>query len=205
MNAHDLITFGLQPTQAKAFAPFLADAFDRFFIRTPEQQAGFLAQAMHESRSFTRLEENLYYTSAGRVMQVWPARFHSLASVQAVLRKPEQLANTVYSNRNGNGDFASGDGWRFRGRGLMGLTFRSNYFAASQAIGRDYLAQPDLVAQPEDATLTAAWYWHTNGCNDLMSRGEFDKTTRRINPALQGFSERRALYADIRSAMEETV
>jgi putative chitinase len=203
MMVTELIAVHVQPTQAKAFAAHITAAFERFDIVSLEQRAGFLAQAMHESRDFTRLEENLYYTTAGRVQQIWPTRFPSLAQVEAVLRRPEVLANTVYSNLNGNGDFASGDGWRFRGRGLFQLTFRANYSAASQVLGRNYVAHPELVAQPEDAALTAAWFWASSGCNDLMARGEFDKTTRRINAGLAGYSERRSLFADIRSALQD--
>lgn len=201
MTALHLIAVRVQPTQAKAFAPHIEAACVRFNIATFEQRCAFLAHAMHESNLFTKLEEDLYYTTAKRVQQVWPTRFSTLASAAAVLRQPRLLANTVYCDRDGNGSFASGDGWRFRGRGLFQLTFRNNYAAASNAIGRDYLARPELVAQPEDAALTAAWYWAANGCNELMLRGEFDKTTRRINRAGAGYHERRHLYADIRAAL----
>lgn len=202
MDTLDLIRLGIHPTQAKQFAPVLDPAMQRFGIASVDQRAGFLAQAMHESNDFKHLEEDLFYRRAPRVMEMWPTRFVSIDAVDAVLGKPELLANTVYSNRNGNGDFASGDGWRFRGRGLFQLTFRDNYRLASQELGINYLEQPELVAQPEGAALTAAWFWHTRGCNELMARGEFDRTTRKINPGLAGFNERHNRYAAVKALLE---
>ena len=104
-------------------------------------------------------------------------------------------------DRYGNGSFTSGDGWRYRGRGLIQLTFRDNYAAASEALGRDYVARPEWVALPPDAVLTAAWFWASAGCNELMLRGLFDATTRRINPAMAGASDRRMQFARIAAEM----
>lgn len=203
MTVVELIACGIQPTQAKAFAPHLTSTFERFKIDTSEQRAAFIAQACHESRNFTRLEESLYYTTVQRLMEMWPSRFASVTAAKAMLRRPEALANTVYSNWLGNGDYASGDGWRYRGRGLFGLTGLDNYRVASEELGRDYVRRPELVAQPEDAALTAGWFWSKNGCNALMLRGLFDQTTRKINRAMVGQKERRLLYADVRAALRQ--
>ena len=192
ITVQKLIACGVSPTQAKQFAEPLSQAFDRFGVVTVLQQAAFIAQAMHESASFARLEENLFYSRPERIQQVWPSRFPSLNDAARVARNPEALANIVYADRMGNTQ--PGDGWRFRGRGLFQLTGRENYARAGAALGLDLEAHPELVALPPAAGLTAAWYWSDSGCNELMASGEFDKTTRRINGGAIGATERRALF-----------
>ncbi len=196
-----LIACGVQPTQAKVFAPLLAAAANRFDILTVQQQAGFIAQAMHESRGFVCLEENLYYSTPERVRAIFSTRVGSLSDAAKLIKNPQGLANTVYANRNGNRDTASGDGWRYRGRGLFQLTFADNYRAAGDALSKAYLSQPDLVSQAEGAALSAGWFWSAMGCNAFMSGGEFDATTKRINPAMAGAAERRAIYATCQEAL----
>lgn len=191
-----LIAAGVHPTQAKAFAEPLKAAMALFDISTRERQAAFLAQCMIESQSFTRLEENLYYTTPARIDAVFSA-VKSIEEATLYVRNPQRLANKVYANRNGNGDEASGDGWAFRGRGLFQLTGRANYKAASEGVGMGavYLHKPGLVAEPSDACLTAAWYWQSRGCNQLIDAGNFDSTTRLINgPAMLHKHERAAAF-----------
>jgi len=106
-------------------------------------------------------------------------------------RNPKELANTVYSNRIGNGDYDSGDGWRYRGRGVFQLTGRSNYAAAGAALWRPYKDEPDLVAQPLDACMTAGWYWDSRKLNLLA---DIDGITRKINPAMAGADDRRQRF-----------
>lgn len=193
---------GVLEAQARAFAPHLAAACERFDISTKQRIAGFLAQASHESAGMTRLEENLNYTTPARIRAVWPSRFKSDAEAAQFVRNPAKLANRVYSNKLGNGDEASGDGARFLGRGLLQLTGRSNYAAASDGVGIDYKARPELVALPEHAALTAAWFWAKAGCNGLMDAGDIDGTTRRINgPAMLGAQERRDHYHAVLAAL----
>jgi putative chitinase len=194
-----LLKCRIKPATAKEFAPHLDAAFLRFKIAAPQQKAGFLAQAMHESQDFTRLVENLYYTTPERVREVWPTRFPTLADSALVIRNPELLANTVYSNRMGNGDLSSGEGWKYRGRGIFQLTGRANYMAAGEALGRPYKYQPELVSNPPDAVLTAGWFWETAGCNDLT---DFAKITKRINGGLHGLAERRGIYLRILELMK---
>jgi putative chitinase len=194
-----LLKCRIKPATAKEFAPHLDAAFLRFKIASPQQKAGFLAQAMHESQDFTRLVENLYYTTPERVRVVWPTRFPSVADAALVIRNPELLANTVYSNRMGNGDPSSGEGWKYRGRGVFQLTGRANYMAAGEALGRPYKYQPELVSSPPDAVLTAGWFWATAGCNELT---DFAKITKRINGGLKGLAERRGIYARILEFLE---
>jgi putative chitinase len=191
-----LIAAGVHPTQAKAFSEPLKAAMALFDISTDERQAAFLAQCMIESQGFTRLEENLYYTTPARLNSIFSA-ITTDAEAALYVRNPQRLANKVYANRNGNGDEASGDGWAYRGRGLFQLTGRANYQKASEGVGMGavYLHKPSLVADPSDAALTAAWYWQSHGCNQLIDAGDFDRTTRMINgPAMLHKHERAAAF-----------
>lgn len=194
-----LIAAGVHPTQAKLFSEPLKAAMALFAIDTPTRQAAFIAQCLIESAKFTRLEENLYYTTPERIRAVFPSRVLSLPDAATLARNPEALANRVYANKNGNGDEASGDGWLYRGRGLFQLTGRANYANASQGAGLQdqYLIYPERVAKPSDACLTAAWYWWDNDCNELIDSGNFDATTRKINgPAMMHRHERAEAFDD---------
>lgn len=195
ITAQQLIDCGIDRDVAKQFELPLDAAMTAFAINTPKRAAAFLAQAAHESIGFTRLQENLSYSTPERLMEVFKGRFTGLADAAQYLRQPEKLANRVYANRLGNGDTSSGDGWRFRGRGLFQLTGRANYMAAGDGLGTDYKANPDLVAEPPDAAFTAAWYWAVGNLNAMADVGQIDVITRRINgPAMLGADERRALY-----------
>jgi putative chitinase len=194
-----LLSLSVKSDTVDEFAPHIDAVFERFKINAPAQVAGFLAQAMHESQGLTRLEESLYYTTAANVIRVFPSRFSTLADAAVVLRNPELLANTVYSNRLGNGDFSSGDGWKYIGRGIFQLTGRANYMAAGDALSRPYKYQPEIVAEVPDAVLTAGWYWAVTGCNDCAS---FDATTKKINRAMLGSKERRMIYRKLMEAMK---
>ena len=195
ITAAQLIAAGVQPTQAKAFADPLSAACALFDISTPVRIAGFVSQCVHESAGFTRLEENLFYTTPERICAMWPNRVTSLADAATLCRNPRALANRVYANRMGNGTPDTWDGWRFRGRGLFQLTGRKNYKDAAEALGRPYLTNPDLVAEPSDACLTAAWFWSCNKLNDLADASNVTAITRLINgPALAGLNERKNLF-----------
>jgi putative chitinase len=187
-----LIAAGVPPTQARLFALPLALACTRFDINTPARIAGFVAQCRVESADFTRLEENLRY----RTPEVLDLTFRSVMGLadaaQLIQAGPKAIANRVYANRLGNGSEASGDGWRYRGRGLKQLTGRTNYAEAAVALARPYVERPELVAQPEDACLTAAWFWHTIKGNALADSAQWDAITRAVNgPAMLQAAERR--------------
>lgn len=157
--------------------------------------AAFLAQVAHESDDLTALEENLNYSAEG-LLKTWPNRFSAEAAAHYA-RKPELIANRVYANRMGNGDQASGDGWRYRGRGLFQLTGKKNYAAASLAICGDasvLVKSPELVVTPEYACETAGWYWHDNDLDRFADTGDFDGLTRAINGGLNGLKERVAYW-----------
>lgn len=200
-----LIAAGVPVTQARLFAEPLKAAMALYDISTPERQAAFIAHAIIESQNFTKLEENLRYTTPERIRQVWPSRFKSAADAMPYVKNPKALANRVYALRNGNGDEASGDGWNFRGRGF-GITGRTNYRKASEGVGLGpcYLIKPDLVAQPSDACLTFAWYWQSNGCNQLVDAGNFHATTKIVNgPAMMHRAERQSTFAELKASHGE--
>lgn len=196
IDVRRLIACGLSPTAARRFAVPLAAACERFGITTPARLAAFIAQCRVESAGFTQLEEGLFYRDAERLVRIFPSRIKSIAVAQGLVRNPQALANVVYADRLGNGNQASGDGWRFRGRGLKQLTGRANYTEAAAALGRPYVEQPDLVAEDADACLTAAWFWHKTGCTPLADTWQIGEITRRVNgPAMLQASERQS-YAD---------
>ena len=190
------------------WADALDPALQRYDIRTPERIAAFLAQTGHESGQFNVLQENLRYTSAERLVKVWPRRFPSIDSAQPYVNYPKALANVVYAKRLGNGDIASGDGWRFRGRGIIQLTGRSNYVQAGAALGLDLEARPDVLLEPGPAAMAAAWFWASRGLNALADDRtsdndleDFTEITRRINGGAVGLKERLALYQRVEQAL----
>ena len=190
-----LVAAGIGPTQARAFEAPLLVACERFGIDTAARQAAFVAQCAHESRLFTALEEGLYYRAPERICAIFRSTVPAIAIAQKLACNPQRLANHVYANRNGNRDVASGDGWRYRGRGLIQLTGRSNYTRAAGELNRPYVDQPDLLLDPADACLTAAWFWHSRNLNALADAARIDDITRAINgAAMAGAQERRLLF-----------
>ncbi|WP_153130566.1 glycoside hydrolase family 19 protein [Dechloromonas hortensis] len=182
------------------WAPVLSAAMQRYEINTPARIASFLAQTGHESGQFNRLVESLYYTTPQRLMKVWPKRFPSEAIAAPYVKNEERLANYVYANRLGNGDARSGDGYKYRGRGLIQVTGRSNYAACAKALDLDLLNDPGLLIQPQYAALSAAWFWNSRGLNALADDRtgdddleDFTVITRSINGGTQGLKERLAL------------
>ncbi len=167
----------------------LNETFQRFNILTPNQQASFIGQAGHESGNFRMLEENLNYR-AETLMKVWPKRFPTLEFAKQYEKNPKKIANSVYANRMGNRDEASGDGFRFRGRGLFQLTGHAGYFHAGQALGEDFVMQPELVATPKYAAMTAGWFWDTHKLNQYADRTDYLMMTKKINGGTIGLDDR---------------
>jgi putative chitinase len=184
------------------FAGPLAVACKRFDILTRFRLAHFAAQLGHESGGFARLEENLNYT-VERLRQVWPDRFGTNATAEPYARNPDGLANLVYSGRLGNGPPASGDGWRFRGRGLIQLTGRSNYRAAGAALGIALERDPDELLKPWNAALIAGWFWGRALCNGHADKGEagLATITKAINGGHHGLEDRAKRYARALAAL----
>ena len=167
----------------------LNETFERFNIRSVNQQAMFLGQCGHECGNFRILEENLNYRAA-TLMKLWPKRFPTQEIANACEKNPRKIANLVYSSRMGNRDENSGDGFRFRGRGCVQLTGHANYFHASKALGVDFVANPDLVSTPQYAALTAGWFWDTHKLNPPADALDFVKVTKIINGGTIGLDQR---------------
>jgi putative chitinase len=130
--------------------------------------------------------------SSDQMLKVYPGFFKTAADTQPYVNNPEALANKVYANRIGNGDTASGDGWKYRGRGLIQLTGKDNYAALTKALGVDFVKDPDLVATPQYAALSAAWFWKNHGLNQLADVEDYKALSKRINKSLKSFPQREA-------------
>ena len=167
----------------------LNDCFEKYAINTPERQACFLAQVMHESNSFKALSENLNYSAQG-LMRTWPSRFPDLDVAEKYEHNPEKIANKVYAGRMGN--IEEGDGWKYHGRGLIQLTGRENYANFGLNAGVDVLSNPDLLTTPEYASLSAGWYWNKRNLNELADKMDIEGITKKINGGTIGLEDRKA-------------
>jgi putative chitinase len=165
---------------------------DHYELNTVERLAAFLAQTAHESGGFTEIEENLNYSAQG--LQSIFHKYFDAQTAEQYARHPQEIANRVYANRMGNGDEASGDGWKFHGRGLIQLTGKQNYslFANSLGVSLDDCVQ--YMCTPEGATVSAAWFWDNNGLNRFCDNGDFVTLTKRINGGTNGIEDRQAHY-----------
>jgi putative chitinase len=204
-----LVAAGVNRELAERWLPHVQVALERFGITTKRQVAGWIAQCAHESAGFKTLTENLNY-SADTMAVVWPTRFAVLGPDKkpvkvkgknqpnkfalALHRKPELIANTVYANRMANGNIESGDGWRYRGRGLKQLTGKDNYTRCGQGLGMDLVANPDLLLSPEGASMSAAWFWSVNKCGPIADSGDFVALTKKINGGTIGLEDRQRRY-----------
>ena len=166
---------------------------ERFEINTPERIAGFLSQVAHESGGFKFVVENLNY-SAQALRTVFGKYFTDDSQANAYARQPERIANKVYANRMGNGDEASGDGFKYRGRGLIQLTGKDNYTAFGNACAIAAVDHPEFLADPEFAALSAGWFWNTRHLNNYADAGDVVGMTKRINGGTNGIDDRELRY-----------
>jgi putative chitinase len=185
----------------------LIAAMTEFSIFPSRCEAAFLAQCAHESGLFSAVRENLNYSADG-LLRTFPRHF-TAAQAQDYARQPERIANRVYANRMGNGAETSGDGWAYRGRGLIQLTGKNNYTAAGRGLNRDLVTDPSYLETPEGAARSAAWFWYENRLNTPAARGDIDEVSRLINAGpngslrnVHGLAERRTHYNRILSAFE---
>jgi putative chitinase len=172
-------------------------------MTSPKRVVHALAQIYCESGALKATSENLNY-SAQRLMQVWPSRFKSLAMAEQYAHNPQKLANLVYANRMGNGNEASGDGWRYRGRGFIGLTGRFNYseFNRYDLCTDDVILNPDKVAEYPLNLVSALWFWETHKLNDIADLDDggkigesiVERITKKVNGGYNGLSERKFYY-----------
>lgn len=183
---------GVKGATAAKWGPVFAEAItDDTFSAGLDELGDFLGQVLHESGMLERVEEGLTYTSADRICKVWPRRFPTPADAAPFVRNPSGLANKVYGGRMGNTQ--PGDGYRFRGRGLLQVTGRDNYTAVSRVLGLDLVGTPDLLAQPEHALHASVAWWEGNLPDSIM--GDIVKVTRRVNGGTVGIEHRAEVTA----------
>jgi putative chitinase len=168
----------------------LSSILPEYDIWTPERVAHFMAQTAHESGSYSTLKENLNYR-AETMRKVFPKYFPTQALAESCVGHPDKLANKVYGNRMGNGDEASGDGYRFCGRGLIQLTGKSNYTAFAESIEMDVNDVPDYLETFEGAVQGACWYWEANNLNRYADENDIVTLTKRINGGTIGLDDRK--------------
>jgi putative chitinase len=170
----------------------LPDTIEKFELNTSLRLAHFLAQAGHESGGFKFVQENLNYGAKG-LRSIFGKYFPDDAKAALYERKPEKIANLIYGNRMGNGSEASGEGWKFHGRGYIQLTGKENYAAFSKEINEDCVANPDLVATKYPLA-SAAWFFHKNGLHKIADEGAtvetVTKITKRVNGGTIGLEDR---------------
>jgi putative chitinase len=158
-------------------------------INTPERVAAFIAQCAHESGYFRFLRENLNYR-AESLMKTFPRHFKTLEEAKRYERKPEMIANKVYANRMGNSDEASGDGWRYLGRGLIQLTGKNNYTLFAASIDTPLEEIPEYLQTFEGAIQSACWFWEQNNLNRFADSRDIITMSKRINGGTIGMEDR---------------
>jgi len=178
---------GVHPNNVSRWTPvFAAEIGPTTFSAGLRELPDFLGQILHESVMLDRVLESLTYTTAARIRAVWPSRFPTEASAQPFVRNPQELAEAVYGGRMGN--VRPGDGWRFRGRGLLQVTGRDNYRTVGRALGIDLEALPDALAEPAWALRSAIAWWERNIPDAII--GDVQRITRRVNGGKHGLDER---------------
>ena len=183
---------------------------EEFEINTPQRIASFLAQTAHESGGYTMLTENLNYRAA-TLAACWPNRFAELGPdkkpkkdangkliptgvANSIAGKPELIANLVYSARMGNGPAETGEGWKYRGRGLKQLTGKDNYARCGSYLGLDLVGNPDQLLEPLPAARSAGWFWKTNNLSSFADAGDIKGMTKKINGGYIGLEDRERRY-----------
>lgn len=167
--------------RAGHWLPFIEGTMLKFDITTPARQAAFIAQTAHETGGYRRWVENLNYSTPERIYEMFRSRFQSVDDCRHYVRSPAALGNRVYANRGGNGNEASGDGYRYRGRGLIQITFKEMYVKCGLALGLDLMEQPELLEIEEYASDSAGWYWSAHGLNDYADGGAIGAISGIIN------------------------
>jgi len=169
----------------------LLNILPEYDIDTSARVAAFMAQCGHESGGFTVMQENLNYSAKGLV-GTFKKYFPTEAQAKLYERRPEMIANRVYANRMGNGDEASGEGWYFRGRGIVQITGKNNYTKCSQSLFESnvLVENPDLLLETEYAIHSACWFWSAARLNELADVGDMKTMTKRINGGFIGLEDR---------------
>lgn len=174
---------------AKQYVPLFETVLPQYDINTSLRKAHFLAQVAHESGGFKYVVENLNY-SAKALYGVFRKYFPTMDAANLYARQPQKIANKLYANRMGNGNETSNDGWNYRGRGLIQLTGKDNYQALSTTTGKDFIATPELVEQPEWALTSACWFWKNRNINKYADADDIHMVTKLINGGTNGLANR---------------
>jgi putative chitinase len=179
----------------EAWFPVFQEYFPKYNVTTKERVAGFLSQTCVESLYWQKFSENLNYSATG-LLKIFPKYFKSSVEAGKYARKPEMIANRVYGGRLGNGPEASGEGWKYRGRGAIQVTGKANYSECSKWLfGDDRLVDdPDQLAKTNGVISSACWYWTTHNLNDLADKQDMNGMTKRINGGTHGLELRKKLF-----------
>ncbi|MFT3758444.1 glycoside hydrolase family 19 protein [Thauera sp.] len=193
ITAAVLQALGATERNAALYVEPLRIAAERYHIDTAQRLAHWLAQIAHESAGFSAVVENLNYSAEG-LARTWPQRYALNGAPNATARilhlRPADIANLTYADRMGNGPVKSGDGWRYRGRGLIQITGRDRYRQCGIGLGLDLLAHPEMLEEPLYAALSAGWYWHTENLNPQADRDDVRAVTKGINGGYNGLADR---------------
>lgn len=190
------IATGVSNAVRDAWFPHIAASMEAFGITTPLRQSHFLAQTGHESAGFTKVEEGLNYSETALLAtfsrRITPQQAKAYGRNEAHPANQKMIASIVYANRNGNGDVSSGDGYRYRGRGLIQITGKANYAALVKQLGVDIVAYPDRLAGNMLAAMSAGAWWKNNGLNELADSDDVTRITRIINGGINGLDDRKS-------------
>ena len=187
---------GVSNSLRDTWYPHIAASLSAFQISTPLRQAHFLAQTGHESAGFLKVEEGLNYSENaltamfGKRITAEQARAYGRNAMHPANQK--MIASIIYANRNGNGDINSGDGYRYRGRGLIQITGKANYEALVKQLGADVVTNPDLLLGYRFAAMSAAAWWKNHGLNELADSDDVTRITRVINGGTNGLDDRKS-------------
>jgi putative chitinase len=214
-NSPLLVAAGIKDCE-KWLQPIIETCVE-FEINTPQRVAAFLAQTSHESGGYTMLSENLNYR-ASTLAACWPSRFAEMDGKKpkkdkkgaliptkvalSIEKKPELIANMVYSSRMGNGAPQTGEGWKYRGRGAKQLTGKDNYKRCGDDLGIDLVGNPDLLLEPMYAARSAGWFWKVNNLASYADKEDIKGMTKKINGGYIGLEARQALYNKIMQAIK---
>lgn len=185
----------LRREDAEEWYDAMCESFPKYEITTPERVAGFIAQTAHESANYNTLTENLNYS--GKALDAIFSKYFKRAGRDATRyhRKPEEIANVIYADRMDNGDTASGDGWRFRGGGILQLTGRYNYTRFGESLGMSAEDAVDYVRTKAGAIESACWFWKENSVNRYCDKSDIVGMSKRINGVSIGLADRKKHYA----------
>jgi putative chitinase len=184
--------FAPRIANAEAHADALESARKESSVNTPRRLCHFMGQVFVETAGFTVLEENLNYKNPERLDMVFSAVKGTVDAQALIAKGPQAIANRVYASRLGNGDEASGDGWRYRGSGYKQLTGRSNFRAIGALVKMDLEGRPELAREPAAAARIAFAFWDACKCSPMADAGDVDAITEKVNgPAKLGLAERR--------------